>query len=74
MVNHLLLVFKDEIPEIISVADLLALFRKKTNNQSFNSYYNFLRELKILNFIEKKAHDKYFLKKEKIREWLNANS
>lgn len=73
MVNHILLVFRDEVPEIISVADLLILFRKKTNNQSFNSYYNFIRELKILGFIEKKTENKYFLKKDKIRAWVDSN-
>lgn len=46
-----------------SFAELLTLYRDKTNKQGLSSFYNFIREAQAFKVIEKIKKDSYLFKR-----------
>jgi len=58
-------IFSDikEKEKTFSFGELLKLFKDKTNKQSMQSFYNFLREARAFGVLEKIKRDMFIFKK-----------
>lgn len=63
--NEILRIFEEvKIPEkAFSFAELLTLYRDKTNKRGLSSFYNFIREAQAYKVIEKVKKDCYLFKR-----------